>query len=107
LTCALLALLGAASIVFSATANTRLQLGTPAALRGRIMSIYSLMFMGTTPIGAFAIGTLSEHFGVRAALVTCAGLCLLGVLAGLLYARHHQPSLRGSARPPAPSLPFG
>lgn len=88
-TAGLLVLLGAFSTTFSATANTRLQLTTPPELRGRIMSIYSFLFMGTTPIGGLTLGALSERFGVQAALAICAGLCGLGVLGAAVYARRH------------------
>jgi MFS family permease len=86
-TAGLLALLGAAGIVFSTTANTRMQLAAPAELRGRVMSIYTLLLAGTTPIGSFVVGTLSEPLGISRALAICAGLCALGMGAGLLYAR--------------------
>ena len=86
-TAGLMALLGATSTLFSATSNSRLQLLAPPELRGRVMSIYSLLFMGTTPIGSFTIGALSEHLGVQTALAICAGLCALGVLAATIYAR--------------------
>lgn len=95
LTAALLTVLGAASIVVSATANTRLQLASPPALRGRIMSLYTLLLAGSTPIGSMSIGILSERLGVQSALSICAGVCLLGVGGGLLYAR----------RPPQPTNP--
>jgi MFS family permease len=108
LTAALMVILGAASIVFSATANTRLQLIAPAALRGRIMSIYSLLFAGSTPIGAFVLGTLSEHLGVQVALAVCATICLVGVLAGTLYAQRRpiaaHPSLEAAGEPSAPTV---
>lgn len=80
----LLVALGFAGISFTTTANTLLQLRVPDALRGRVMSLYMLLFAGSTPVGAFLIGTLSERIGVSATLLVCAGLCLLGV--GLAYA---------------------
>lgn len=85
--------LGMASILFSATANTRLQLVTPPVLRGRVMSIYSLLFLGTTPIGSFTTGTLAEVSGVQPAIAELAGLCAVGVIAGLIYARRALPRL--------------
>jgi MFS family permease len=86
----LLTALGAAAIVFSTSANTLLQLAVPDELRGRVMSLQVLLMMGSTPIGAFAIGLLSEKVGVPAAILTCASLCLLGVLVGLRYYRTHR-----------------
>jgi MFS family permease len=52
----LLVALGLCSIVFTTTANTRLQLVAEPALRGRVMSIYMLLFAGTTPFGSLIIG---------------------------------------------------
>jgi hypothetical protein len=86
----LLTALGAAAIVFSTSANTVLQLTVPNELRGRVLSLHVLLVMGSTPIGAFLIGLLSEKAGVPAAILTCAFLCMLGVLVGLRYWRGHR-----------------
>lgn len=86
-TAALLTVLGAASTVFSATASTRMQLAAPPELRGRVMSIFTLLMMGSTPIGSLVIGALAERQGIHAALSEVALLCALGVIAGLVYAR--------------------
>jgi MFS family permease len=75
----ILAPLGLFSIVFTATANSRLQIITPPELRGRIMSLYTLMFLGSTPIGSLIIGLLAEHQGVRMATAEVAGLCAVGI----------------------------
>jgi hypothetical protein len=53
------------------------------------MSLYILLFAGTTPIGGFLIGTLSSMLGVSWALGICATLCLAGVGGALLYRRRH------------------
>jgi len=87
LTLALLVLLGAASIVFSASANTRLQLTTPSELRGRVMSLYFLLFAGTTPIGGFLVGVLATRMGVQATTVLFGVICLVGVAGASLFAR--------------------
>jgi MFS family permease len=100
---ALLVALGLCSIVFTATANTRLQLTTPPHLRGRVMSIYTLLFMGSTPVGSLVIGTLAERLGVQPAVAGLAAVCGAGVLAGLLYARRMRHRLTpDSALTPAP-----
>ncbi|HYF65446.1 MAG TPA: MFS transporter [Herpetosiphonaceae bacterium] len=87
LSTALLVGLGFAGITFATTANTLLQLTVPDALRGRVMSLYILLFAGSTPIGGMLIGTLSTTIGVSPTLALCGGLCLLGVLAVVLYRR--------------------
>jgi MFS family permease len=82
---ALLVALGFAGILFSTSANTLLQLYVPDALRGRVMSLYMLLFAGSTPIGGLLIGTLSNIIGVSETLLICAVLCLLGVAGAQLY----------------------
>jgi MFS family permease len=82
---ALLVALGFAGILFSTSANTLLQLYVPDALRGRVMSLYMLLFAGSTPIGGLLIGTLSNIIGVSETLLVCAGLCLVGVAGAQLY----------------------
>ncbi len=81
----LLVALGAFSIMFGSSANVHLQTVTPPALRGRVMSIYTLLFLGSTPIGSMIVGTLAEHQGVQVAIAEMAAICLLGVIAGLIY----------------------
>ena len=97
LTLGLLAALGIASIVFSASANTRLQMTTPNELRGRIVSLYFLLFAGTTPLGGMLVGILAAHAGVRVAVVTLGLTCLLGILGAWQIARHH-PAARTAPR---------
>jgi MFS family permease len=96
LSAGLLVLFGFAAITFATTANTLIQLIVPDALRGRVMGLYMLLFAGTTPIGGLLIGGVSDLFGVPAALLLCALLCLVGVGAALLYrraARQAQPAV--------------
>ncbi|HVO71207.1 MAG TPA: MFS transporter [Aggregatilineaceae bacterium] len=87
LSAALLVALGFAGIIFAITANTLLQLESPDALRGRIMSVYVLLFMGSTPVGGFVIGTLSDVLGVPVALFICAALCAAGVTVAVFHFR--------------------
>jgi MFS family permease len=85
LSAALLIAIGFAGILFSTSANTLLQLTVPDSLRGRVMGLYMLLFAGSTPIGGFLIGSLSNVIGVSETLLLCALLCLLGVGGALLY----------------------
>jgi MFS family permease len=87
LSAALLFALGFAGITFSATAQTLLQYAAPGQLRGRVMSLYTVLFAGMTPLGAMVVGGLSEAYGVPAALLIVASLCALGTLAGWRYLR--------------------
>lgn len=83
--------MGFAGILFMTTANTRLQLSVPGHMRGRVMGIYGLLFVGTTPIGSYLIGWLAEVVGVTVTILIMAGLCAIGVVAGLVYARRAFP----------------
>ena len=60
--------IGAANITFIATSNSILQLGSDPAMRGRVMALWGVVFLGTTPIGAPLVGWVAEQFGPRFAL---------------------------------------
>jgi MFS family permease len=62
---ALMVVVGAASITFMATANSTCQLTTSPEMRGRVMALYGLVFLGSTPIGGPLIGWISQAFGPR------------------------------------------
>ena len=85
LSSALLVALGFAGVTFATTANTLLQLKVPNELRGRVISLYFLLFAGSTPIGGFLTGVAASAFGVPVALLLCAFLCLVGVGGIALY----------------------
>jgi hypothetical protein len=65
---AVLALAGFAMVLNNAASNTLLQSLTPDALRGRVMSIWALVFVGFAPLGALALGALAGRIGPSAAL---------------------------------------
>ena len=90
LTVALLIGLGAASIVFTATANSRLQLLAPPEMRGRVMGVYIFLFQGTAPLGNLFIGWLADVWSVSGTIVVSAALCGVGILLGLLYRLKHK-----------------
>ena len=69
-------LAGFGLILYVASTNTLLQLTTEDRFRGRIMSLYTLMFIGTAPIGALLLGWIAQHRGAPVA-TTCSGLMLL------------------------------
>ena len=76
---AALVLLGAAAVIFAASINSGLQLAAPPEMRGRVMALYSVVFLGSTPIGGPLSGWLGEAVSPRASL-------LVGGLAGLAVA---------------------
>jgi MFS family permease len=88
----LLFLTGFYSIVFIASCNTTLQLTTPDELRGRVMSLHTLMFGGVFPLGAFMTGALAEAFGVPTALRVAASAGLAGLAAIAYWWRGRRPS---------------
>jgi len=64
----LLALAGGAGIAFFSTANARIQLVAAGELRGRVMSLYTLVFLGSTPVGAPLVGWIVQRYGAQVAL---------------------------------------
>ncbi|MDQ2785833.1 MAG: MFS transporter [Chloroflexota bacterium] len=89
-TIAVLVALGLFSIVFTTTANSRLQILTPPQLRGRVMSLYTMLFLGSTPIGSVVLGILAQRQGVQVAVGEVAVICGVGTIGGLLYIRQHR-----------------
>ena len=61
----LFVLTGATSIAFMSTANSTLQLAADPSMRGRVMALYTLVFLGSTPIGGPLVGFISQHLGPR------------------------------------------
>ena len=83
----LLVVVGFSGTMVMAGCNTSLQLGAPDALRGRVMSLYSLLSGGIFPLGAFWVGFISEHWGVPRAFLINGVLGLLAVAALSLWQR--------------------
>ena len=61
--------LGAVSVTFAAGVNSAMQLAVDPLMRGRVMALYSVVFLGSTPIGAPLVGWIAEVAGPRAGLV--------------------------------------
>lgn len=80
----LLVPLGAASMAFLATMNATLQLTASDDMRGRVMAIYFVLFLGSTPIGAPIVGWLSEQFDPRVAFAFGGVATLLACAYGLV-----------------------
>ena len=78
----LIAAVGFAQIAFSATSNTTLQTVAPDYLRGRVMSVYMLVFAGSVPLGNLLTGGLAHLLGASIALLICAGLSLIAAVVG-------------------------
>lgn len=84
---------GAASVAFSASANSALQLAVAPHMRGRVMALYSVVFLGSTPVGAPLMGWIAGAVGPRAAFVI-GGLVAVaaGLAARAAFARHGIPA---------------
>jgi len=72
----MLPIMGATALLTLISANTYVQSNTTNALRGRVMGIYLMIFMGGTPIGSPLIGFVAAAIGIRPTIVLC-GLVLL------------------------------
>src|SRR5262249_8641061 len=81
-TAAALVVTGFFGIIVVASCNTALQLEAPDALRGRILSLFTWVYFGLYPSGAFLLGALAERWGVSRALLAAGGfgLATLGLV---------------------------
>jgi MFS family permease len=98
----ILVVIGAAMIVQMATSNAFLQLAAPPALRGRVVSLYALMFLGMAPIGSLLSGSVAKLWGTPLAIRLGGSVCLIAALSFALT----MPRLR-AAPAPAPAPPNG
>jgi len=78
---------GAFSIGFLTTGNSTVQLYAPSGMRGRVTSLWTMAFIGSTPIGALIIGWIGQAFGGRVSLGVAALACVAASAAGALIAR--------------------
>ncbi len=68
---------GISALTMLISANSYVQVNSDPAVRGRVMGIYLLIFMGGTPFGSLLIGYLTETVGVRETIAICGGFSLL------------------------------
>lgn len=87
-TAAILVPTGFFMIFFMQATNQRIQLGTDPTYRGRVMALFVLVFLGTTPVGAPLIGWLMEHYGARLGIWAGGVVSLIATLAALGYQLH-------------------
>lgn len=94
----LLVLVGAASVSFTSVTNSTLQLESDPQMRGRVMSLWSMAFQGTTPIGGplvgFIAGLLGARFGLGIGAIAAVGAGALG----LLSLSRHWRTVEGAGR---------
>jgi MFS family permease len=75
---ALLVPAGFCMVTEMASSNTLVQSMVPDKLRGRVMAVYSMMFMGIAPFGALMAGQLAQRFGAPATVKLGGAVCILG-----------------------------
>lgn len=92
-----MALVGAASVAFLSTGNSTLQLASAPHMRGRVMALWAVAFLGSTPVGGPIAGFVSQHLGGRAGLALGAVACLVAAAAAALVARHSRRPERAPA----------
>ncbi len=90
----LLVPVGFSMMVEMASSNTLLQMMVPDELRGRVMAVYSMMFMGMAPIGALLAGSFAGRWGAPRTVAAGGAVCALGAL----IFRWRLPRLRSQAR---------
>ncbi len=102
-------LIGAGLMHHMVTTNTLLQLFVADELRGRVMSIYTLSFIGTAPLGSLEVGFVGEHLSPRIAVMTCAVfslICGFILLTRLKVIAEAQETIEAEqAEPPEPAEP--
>jgi hypothetical protein len=85
---AVLPLVGITVLTTATTANALIQLTSSPAMRGRVAALYLMVFIGSVPFVAPAIGWIGEEFGARAALVSTGAIAGLGIATTTVWYVH-------------------
>lgn len=96
-------LLGFGAIGMAATANTTIQVTVPDHLRGRVISVYTTVFVGSTPVGGLVTGWLMSHIGIPQTFAIAGTGCLIAATGGWIWLRRIQ--ARASATAAAVGAP--
>ena len=93
--------MGFAGMSFAITANATMQLGARPDMRGRVMALYGVLFLGSTPVGAPIIGWAGQHFGPRAGFAL-GGIAAMSVgIIGLWFSRGGRVGVESAYEPAA------
>jgi MFS family permease len=95
-----IAFVGAFSIACLSQGNSTLQLAAAPNMRGRVMALWAVAFLGSTPIGGPIAGAVSEQFGGRGGLILGSIACLLAALLGWFMLRRPVREPESAARVP-------
>lgn len=94
-----LAAVGATGTAFMAIGNTTLQLISDPRFRRRVMALWSVTFMGSTPVGGPIVGVIADHVGPRYALGLRALACLSAAVIGTVALTRTSPTERHARQP--------
>ncbi|MFN7149693.1 MAG: MFS transporter, partial [Microthrixaceae bacterium] len=101
-------LIGIASIAFMTSSTALVQTEAAPEMRGRVLALQAMVFLGSTPIGGPIVGWIAEHLGARYALAVGALACLgAGAWGVVIAARRHIDEPRDPARPGGIAHPDG
>ena len=84
-TALMLVLVGLAMLTFTTAANSSVQLGVEATMRGRVMALYLMCFLGGTPVGAPIVGWVATTVGPRGGLIGGGLVCMAMAVGMALY----------------------
>ncbi len=91
---------GLAVVMYTTAANSATQLGTKPQMRGRVMGVYMLVFLGGAPLGSPLMGWIAEQFGPRMSLISGGVVsALAAVVVGLVLSRMTGTTVRSGLRP--------
>lgn len=90
----LLAILGATMMLQMGCCNTIIQSVVEESKRGRVMSLFTMAFMGTVPLGSLLAGAISNHFGFQIMVFCCAAYCF----AIAIWFASHMPRVRRESK---------
>ena len=90
-----LVVIGFGMMMFLAVSNSMVQMASPDELRGRMLSVRTLVFMGLAPIGALQIGWMAQRFGVQRSLLVGGLACLVTAVCFAIFS----PASRDSGMP--------
>jgi MFS family permease len=93
-------IVGFGAIGMAATANTTIQLAVPDELRGRVISVYTTVFVGSTPVGGLIVGFIASRLGVDVSLAVGGFACVVAGCLGWVWLRRikARPVVRDAAR---------
>jgi len=100
-------LVGLGSLMFMTAATAITQLAATPSMRGRVLALQAIVFLGSTPIGGPIVGAISERFGARYGIALGAAATLAASAYGLIAVRRSRPAVSAAAAGPVPMRAHG